>query len=113
MDETAAGANGVGELPAPNPNGGLLGVIIVEAGGKLRPPLPNSDEVDVVVVGVNVKLLGIVKAFVVEDVGNETVVVVTAGAGVIVEELNKFEEAAVLVVKNGADVLDVNVNAGD
>jgi len=113
MDETAAGANGIRGLPAPNPNGGLLGVIVVEAGGKLRPPLPNSDELDVVVGGVNVKLLGIVKAFVVEDAGNETVVVVTAGADVIVEKLNKFEEFAVLVVKNGADVWGVNVNAGD
>jgi len=107
VDEIAAGANGLVGLLTPNLNGRLLGTaVVVEAGGKFKPPLPNSGGADVVAVGTNVKLLGLVKALVVEDAGNEIVVVVTAGAGVIVE-------VAVLVGKDIADVLGVNVNAGD
>lgn len=113
MGETTAGANGLGGLPVLNPNWGLLDVV-VEVSGKLRPPLPNRSGADVVAVDVNAKLLGIVKALVVvEDAGNEIVVAVGAGAGVIVEEPNKFEVVAVVVVKDGAEVLGANVNAGD
>jgi len=114
MDETAAGANDLGGLPAPNPNGEVLGTIAVEADGKLKPPLPNKDGAGVGVDDVNAKLFGIVKVLVVEGAGNELVVVVViAGVGVTVEELNKFEGVAVFVVIDEAEVLGINVNPSD
>lgn len=114
MDETAAGANGLRGLPAPNPNGVVLGtIVVVEADGILKPPLPNRDEAGVAADDVNAKLFGIVKVLIVEDAGNELVLVAIAGVGVIVEELNKFEEVAVFVVIDGAEVLGIDVNPGD
>jgi hypothetical protein len=113
MDETAAGANGLRGLPAPNPNGVVLCTIVVEADGILKPPLPNRDEAGVAADDVNAKLFGIVKVLIVEDAGNELVLVAIAGVGVIVEELNKFEEVAVFVVIDGAEVLGIDVNPGD
>ncbi len=114
MDEIAPGANGLEGLPVPNANGGLLGTVDVEVGAKLKPPVPNADwiGVGVVLVDVNVKLLGIVKEFVVEEAGNEIVAVVTAGIGGIVEELNKFEVVAVLDNNDEADVFGANTNVG-
>lgn len=111
VDVTGAGANGLDELLAPNANEGLL---VVGADTKLKPPLPNGiGVVVVVVVDVAMKLLGFVEALVVEDTGNEIAEVTAVKVGTLGEKPDRFEVVLVIVGKDGADVLDINVNAGN
>lgn len=85
VDPNAGGADVVA------PNAGRVDVVAVD---------PNADGADVVPDDPNAKVLGVVKALVVESTGNVLVAVATIGA-------------VVLVVRDGADVFDANVDAGD
>jgi hypothetical protein len=115
VDEIIFDTDGLSELPAPNANGGLLGVVVVVADENLKPgtdkPLiPNEG----VAVEVNVKLFGIEKALVVEGTKNEEVVAAAGNAVGNVEGTNMFGITDVVaVVKDGAEVFIPNENGAE
>ena len=101
VDEVAAVANGVDKLPAPTPKEGALGVSVVdEAGVKLKVLLANVGSVVA-----DVKLLGIEKALVDEDIGEVTPVVLMVGSDAIGIEPKKFTADEVLVLNDGIAVV--------
>jgi hypothetical protein len=131
------GANGLVGLLAPNPNEGILGVVVVvEAGTKLLKLLvpnagavdivivvvvvdtgtkllkllvPNAGTTDVVVVDGNVEPVELEKELVAGNIGIDTAAVVVVGADVIDEE-PKFGAVAVLVVTDDIEEVGANVN---